>query len=333
MPGEIMMNDLQLDQYLRRYSAKERWHLCNSHAAQEERVTNSAAQEAKLLESSHFMKPEQKIVISRQDRFEPIHVHKHDFIELCYVWSGECHQTVEGEYIRIRQGDICILDTRAEHSFAPGREEDILINILIRREFFDSAFLSRMSRHGILSEFLVNAVLENRSRKHYLYFSAHRNQRIHEIVRRILTEYFTGDIGVETMLESYLTILFTELFRMFRTESQDQENPRESLRLLQFLEYMDKNYEWCTLSRMSQEFGLSENYLTTLLKEKTGHSFLEYIQEKKLQKARLLLENTDFSIAEIIEQCGYHNMNHFYRLFKASENCTLAQYRQRHRTS
>ena len=41
-------------------------------------------------------------------------------IELCYLWSGSCSQTIEGKKIVTSEGDICIFDTQAVHANEPG---------------------------------------------------------------------------------------------------------------------------------------------------------------------------------------------------------------------
>ena len=84
---------------------------------------------------------------------------------------------------------------------------------------------------------------------------------------------------------------------------------------------------------MGKVFGMHGNYLTALLKEKTGRSFVEHVQEQRLKKARMLLENTDIPMAELIPLCGYNNMNFFYKKFKEASGCTPAYYRKMKRES
>ena len=102
---------------------------------------------------------------------------------------------------------------------------------------------------------------------------------------------------------------------------------------LELLSYIEKNYETCTLPEMGKAFGMHGNYLTALLKEKTGRSFVEHVQEQRLKKARMLLETTELPLSELIPLCGYNNMNFFYRKFREAEGCTPAQYRKEHRNT
>ena len=284
-----------------------------------------------IIEAEQFMSPLDKLVVYKQDRFEKVNSHKHDYIELCYVWSGECVQEIEGKKITTRQGDVCIFDTQAVHSVDACGENDIIINILMKKDFFDAAFLSRMTRQGIVSEFLVEAVTKSRQKKHYLYFQSHKNPHVHEIMENIMLEHYNQDLGMKEVMESYVIILFTELFRIWRDDSKERDSVSRDVQIVELLSYIEENYEDCTLQEMGKVFGMHGNYLTALLKEKTGRSFVEHVQEQKLKKAKALLEHTDLSIAELIPLCGYNNLNFFYKKFKETEGCTPAQYRKRYR--
>lgn len=328
------MNKKELDHYLRQTTPREK-EILKGIPLEELRRQDTcrfakSGQGTYLFEESLFMAPGEKIVVSRQDRYAEVLPHHHDYIELCYMWSGSCSQTIEGRKIITGEGDVCIFDTQAVHSIEAGGENDILVNILMSREFFDTAFLSRMPRQGIVSEFLADSVTKSRKKQHYLYFKAHKNSRVREIMEQIMTEYYTGDIGMEEIMESYMIILFTELLRIWRDETKKKASVSREVQILELLAYIEKNYETCTLPEMGKAFGMHGNYLTALLKEKTGRSFVEHVQEQRLKKARMLLETTELPLSELIPLCGYNNMNFFYRKFREAEGCTPAQYRKKH---
>lgn len=333
----MRMTEQELEAYIRQYTELEKECMKSRFPEKfsNEEFWNQRSREKDgyILESRQFMKPEDKIVVTRQDRFNRVRAHKHDYIELCYVWSGICYQTIEGKAVTTEKGDVCIFDTHAVHSIESAGEDDILVNILMRREFFDTAFLSRMTVQGIVSEFLVDAVTESRKKEHYLYFPSHKNPKVHELMKNIMVEYFSQDIGTAEVLESYINILFTELLRTIRDESTQKDDLSREVQIVELLSYIEKSYETCTLTQMGKVFGMHGNYLTALLKEKTGRSFVEHVQEQRLKKARMLLENTDIPMAELIPLCGYNNMNFFYKKFKEASGCTPAYYRKMKRES
>jgi len=63
--------------------------------------------------------------------------------------------------------------------------------------------------------------------------------------------------------------------------------------------------------------GLKKSYFYKLFKEETGMPVHEYIIRKKLEKAAVLLQETDITVTEVAEMCGYTSVHHFSRQFKA----------------
>ena len=210
----MRMTEQELEAYIRQYTELEKECMKSRFPEKfsNEEFWNQRSREKDgyILESRQFMKPEDKIVVARQDRFNKVRAHKHDYIELCYVWSGICYQTIEGKAVTTEKGDVCIFDTHAVHSIESAGEDDILVNILMRREFFDTAFLSRMTVKGIVSEFLVDAVTESRKKEHYLYFPSQKNPKVHELMKNIMVEYFSQDIGTENTDDTNTVSVQTE---------------------------------------------------------------------------------------------------------------------------
>ena len=52
-----------------------------------------------------------------------------------------------------------------------------------------------------------------------------------------------------------------------------------------------------------------------------------YVQARRIQEAKRLMENPDTSISEICFRCGFNSLTHFYRIFLQSEGCSPSQFR------
>lgn len=72
---------------------------------------------------------------------------------------------------------------------------------------------------------------------------------------------------------------------------------------------------------------LTSAYVGKLFKDQCGTTVTEYINEVRLAHARRLLLQTDDTIAEIMDQCGYSNQSYFFRLFKGKFGSTPKEYR------
>ncbi|MNQ12373.1 Arabinose operon regulatory protein [compost metagenome] len=81
-----------------------------------------------------------------------------------------------------------------------------------------------------------------------------------------------------------------------------------------------------------QEFAelqnLHPNYLTNVIKSKTGKSISTWISDKMIAEAKLLLRNSDLSIKEISFQLGFLETTHFSNYFKKNTQHTPAEYRK-----
>jgi AraC-like DNA-binding protein len=80
----------------------------------------------------------------------------------------------------------------------------------------------------------------------------------------------------------------------------------------------------------ASRIGLSARYLQDLLQE-TGSSFTERIMELRLQKARAMLEGVEHAgrrISDIAFDCGFAELSHFSRTFRARFGASPVQFRR-----
>ena len=103
---------------------------------------------------------------------------------------------------------------------------------------------------------------------------------------------------------------------------QDDQKERESDTLNRYVimarEFIKKNYGEKTLSlkTVSEYVGLSENHLSRIFAKQTGSSFIEYITELRIEKAKTLLKETNLKVYEVAEQVGFANAEYFSKVFK-----------------
>ena len=70
-------------------------------------------------------------------------------------------------------------------------------------------------------------------------------------------------------------------------------------------QYIDEHYEEnLTVSEISRHIGVSLSYLSRVFKASTGNTVINYINEKKIEKAKDYLANTDMKIYEIADKLG-----------------------------
>ncbi|QSB49427.1 helix-turn-helix domain-containing protein [Parageobacillus toebii] len=96
------------------------------------------------------------------------------------------------------------------------------------------------------------------------------------------------------------------------------------------LNYIEENYQnGITLEEVAEHVHISPFYLSKLFKKELKMNFVSYVTEKKMQKAKELLENTDLPVINIALELNYQEPNYFSKVFKKVVGITPSEYRKR----
>lgn len=93
--------------------------------------------------------------------------------------------------------------------------------------------------------------------------------------------------------------------------------------------YLTANYnQKLTLSSVAAQFYLSPYYLSRLFRRVTGQSIVDFINVRRIEAARRLLESTDLGINDVAEETGFSTTAHFRRVFHEQVGVSPMQYRK-----
>lgn len=120
-------------------------------------------------------------------------------------------------------------------------------------------------------------------------------------------------------------------YEMISQVMEDQHNSENKL-LSPAVEYMEKNFADPNLSieEIASKAHISQSYFRRLFKEQYGVSPKSFILNARINKAKEMLHGHSYlSIAFIAEKCGFTNVYHFDRYFKAQVGCSPTEYNHR----
>ncbi|MEH7117784.1 AraC family transcriptional regulator [Neobacillus vireti] len=325
---------MEMSNYEKKYSGTPEHPRHYSHLENSELTFTQGIQPADIVPVEYFFKPDQNVVFLKHPRFIKFTEHRHSFIEMNYVYSGTCTQYINGKEVILKEGDLCLLDTNVTHGIESASENDIIINIMIRTSYFDSALLQRLSGNDLLTDFFVNAIYQQKKESRYIIFPKGPNNRLKEIIIQALGEYFDPQLCSSEAINSYMLLIFTELLRIYNNHTKDKEEPTFKKAIIsEILRFMEQNYQAMTLEQTAEKFHFHPNHLTRLLKTNLGKTFIELSHQLKIKNACTLLENTDFTIDQIANKVGYTNITFFYKSFKKIHSVTPAEYRKKNHES
>lgn len=135
----------------------------------------------------------------------------------------------------------------------------------------------------------------------------------------LLSQNYQGCTGCMTKYLDWLISLLNQF--------NEQSLGKDVIREIQI--FIRRNYaENITLNSLAEQFYLHPNYLSRLFKEKTGHNFVEYLTEIRMEKVKELLINSDKKIIEICDITGYDNPRYFSKVFKQYTGMSPREYRE-----
>ena len=97
----------------------------------------------------------------------------------------------------------------------------------------------------------------------------------------------------------------------------------------QVMRYIEQNYadETLSLNLLASHVNFSPNHLSMIFAQQTGQTFIKYLTEYRMNKAKELLRCTGKRSSEISAEVGYKDSHYFSYVFKKTQGMTPTQYR------
>lgn len=279
-----------------------------------------------IIESKKFLSTDKMIMVRKHTRFVDFPKHKHDYIEINYVYHGMLKQKVDGKPIVLQKGELLFLNQHIEHEIEACEKEDIIINFIIRADFFDFIF-SYLTSENIVSDFLINSLYNNTQNGQFLYFKAAEVSNIQELLHKIIIEIMQPSLLSDSTVKLYMGLFIIELIKHSDKIEQKEESSLQHYAIIESLRYIDEHFQNASLYELANQLHQPHYWVSKNIKKATNYTFKELLQEKRLSKAKELLESTDMPIASVVDQVGYDNISYFYRIFKRKYGQTPKEFR------
>jgi AraC family transcriptional regulator len=157
------------------------------------------------------------------------------------------------------------------------------------------------------------------------------DRMLHSLASALLDERRSGGLGGPLFASS---VADTVALRLLRDHcSVERRAPTVAMapaRLRRVRELVDERLgSPLTVEQMAEAAGLSRAHFTRCFRAATGKTPYGYVRERRLARARELLQGSAHSIAEVAVLTGFHSQSHLGRVFRASAGVTPAEYRRR----
>lgn len=173
----------------------------------------------------------------------------------------------------------------------------------------------RIKDLNIVLEFILDSCIEVNN---YYIKNGYRKKPFHTItVQGRLDQYY--------FLEEYLAFA-KKLFREALIQEKQVIWNKYSGTIAKAVHHIEKHYmENLTADYMGELIEKTPNYFSHLFKKEVGVSFKEYLNRVRMEKAKILLLETDLKIYEVAEKVGFHDSIYFSQAFKKCMGCSPAE--------
>lgn len=222
-----------------------------------------------------------------------------------------------------------MMDTEVIQRIDYADTDDILLNILINKEIMIPGLAHQISNktfNNPVISFLKNSSKENLTHDNYIIFDLNKNLIAKNLIESIIANEINSNSSSQLLTEDLFILLVRILPNCIIKKNVNFVEVKDD-RFVAIIEYINQHYESITLKKLSNHFHYNMNYLGNLIKEKTGRTFKEILDFKRLTIAQSLMIKTNYSINKISEIVGFKNFTSLYRLFKKYLNISPTDYK------
>ena len=264
------------------------------------------------------------ITVRPHTRFIHFPEHTHDYVEVVYMCKGETTHIVNGKRIRLEHGNLLFLSQSATHEICRAGQQDVAVNFIVLPGFFEASLTGIGEEETPQRKFLVDCLCGLNTGPGFLHFDVSHVIPIQNLVENLLWTLLQETPNKRIASQMTMALLFLQL--MGHTDMLLTEDSEEAA-VIQVLRYVESNYRTGSFGEIAQQLHYDPSWLSREIKRKTGKTYTQLLQEKRLAQAAFLLKNTNRNVSDISVAVGYENISYFHRIFSATYGKTPKHYR------
>ena len=238
-----------------------------------------------------------------------LHYHRH--YELYYLLSGKQNYFIDNAYFEMGKGDLALIPKGSIHKTTNG-----MGGMRILLNFNDRFLLKYLSPRAIKTLFPLFD-------KRIVHPSADIAKNIVQHCDKFQEAYEQGEKDTQFLY------LFQILLLLQNCPEVKQAENEQALPLIHAItEYTQKNYGTInSLNDVAEALYVSKYHICHLFSKHLDLPFNEYLTKVRLKNAEEKLTNTDQTVTEIAESCGFHTTTYFCSVFKKQFGISPLKYR------
>jgi AraC-like DNA-binding protein len=245
--------------------------------------------------------------------------HRHDFHEICLVTDGSGEHVIDFNAYQVAPPQLFLVSPGQVHYWRHGETVTGRM-ILFRRDFLvlDPGDRGQLNRVSMMPSF---------ERSPCLQLAPADADVISRLYDELILEYQVRRPRWLSVIRSYLHILLVVLRRL--GDPEEAPGSHASLLVSRFKQLVS---EHSTSERSVQGYArrlrVSRGHLSNTVKELTGQTPRQIIQQQLVLEAKRLLAHSDLTAAEIAYRLGFDDPSYFGRFFRRETSASPGHFRR-----
>ena len=251
--------------------------------------------------------------------------HHHDTTEIMYMISGVCRIDIEAspgrESINLKKGEFILLDANVTHRIAMEAEASCrMLNVEFAFERRDGALpaIRDLCREEAFTRFLSAP---------FVYAVLRDPDEVYHVLKSLVLELDGTGTDTGVMVQLLFAQLILRIARL-KAEAGEGSKLMAEVYVKRSLEFLRQNYDRdVRIREVAAAVNVHPGYLQRIFKAQTGKTITEQLTELRMEKAKILLRQTDIPVSDICDYVGIGSRQYFHQLFKQYAGVTPVEFR------
>ncbi len=260
-------------------------------------------------------------------------IHRHKFYEINIVVEGSGTHFLDNQCCEAKEGSVFVIPPGVSHGYKV--EQRLVIFHILLSELFFSIYREKLSElGGFAMLFEIEPYLRGRFSEEM--FPVLREEERKRVFSRLAELVEIAD----STYESCEQLLGIQVFSVIGSLCQslwekNRKTHRETFRtapmeIVQSLEYIHENLtEKIHFEALAKQWNMAYATFLRQFKKVTKTTPLSYQNTLRMEKAKILLKNTNETVSYIAVECGFYDSSHFIRLFEKQTGLSPLAFREK----
>jgi AraC family cel operon transcriptional repressor len=246
-------------------------------------------------------------------------LHYHDFFELFFIAEGTIQHHINGEQFHLEKGSLVFVRPPDQHRFSEAHGSSFkMFNLAFNEHTMKGilAFLDDVFPHDLIEAKMPSLFV----------LSDDENKRISRLLERTFIRLGDNQSKLIATIRLFLADVFIRYYSHLPVVDSSSEIPDWLITVYRLMEKREHLIEG--LPRLYTLSNKTPEHICRMTQKYFKQTPTEKLNETKLDLAQKLLSHSNLDVLAISLECGFHNLSHFYHVFKKQNGCAPQQYRK-----